>query len=102
MSGDLKRNYGVNCETGMGESRRQTVQPRSRRSPRQSSTLLARWLRAQGIEAYVIHAMSIAVSREHRRAKTMMLLQDELLMVSLSLFCRIIYPKSLQLFGNVL
>jgi len=101
MSGDLKRNYGVNCETGKGESRRQTVQPRSRRSPRQSSTLLARWLRAHGIEAYVIHAMSIAVSREHRRAKTMML-QDESLMVSLSLFCRIIYPKSLQLFGNVL
>jgi transposase len=31
---------------------------------------LARWLRARGIEAYVIHATSIAVSREHRRAKT--------------------------------
>ena len=31
---------------------------------------LARWLRAQGIEAYVIHPNSIAVSREHRRAKT--------------------------------
>jgi transposase len=31
---------------------------------------LARWLRAQGIEAHVIHAASIAVSREHRRAKT--------------------------------
>jgi transposase len=31
---------------------------------------LARWLRAQGIEAYVIHAASTAVSREHRRAKT--------------------------------
>jgi transposase len=31
---------------------------------------LARWLREQGIEAYVIHAASIAVSREHRRAKT--------------------------------
>ena len=31
---------------------------------------LARWLRAQGIEAYVIHAASVAVSREHRRAKT--------------------------------
>ena len=30
----------------------------------------ARWLRAQGIEAYVIHAASVAVSREHRRAKT--------------------------------
>jgi transposase len=31
---------------------------------------LARWLRAHGIEAYVIHASSVAVSREHRRAKT--------------------------------
>jgi transposase len=31
---------------------------------------LARWLRARGIEAYVIHPASVAVSREHRRAKT--------------------------------
>jgi transposase len=31
---------------------------------------LARWLRARGVEAYVIHASSVAVSREHRRAKT--------------------------------
>ena len=31
---------------------------------------LARWLRVHGVEAYVIHAASIAVSREHRRAKT--------------------------------
>ena len=31
---------------------------------------LARWLRARGIEAYVIHSTSVAVSREHRRAKT--------------------------------
>ena len=31
---------------------------------------LARWLKAHNIEAYVIHAASIAVSREHRRAKT--------------------------------
>ena len=31
---------------------------------------LARWLRSRGIEAYVIHASSLAVSREHRRAKT--------------------------------
>jgi transposase len=31
---------------------------------------LARWLRARDIEAYVIHAASVAVSREHRRAKT--------------------------------
>src|SRR6516162_10743039 len=30
---------------------------------------LARWLRGRGIEAYVIHPTSVAVSREHRRAK---------------------------------
>ena len=31
---------------------------------------LARWLRARNIETYVIHPTSVAVSREHRRAKT--------------------------------
>ena len=31
---------------------------------------LARWLRERGVEAYVMHPSSIAVSREHRRAKT--------------------------------
>jgi transposase len=31
---------------------------------------LARWLRDRGIDAYVIHATSVAISREHRRAKT--------------------------------
>jgi transposase len=31
---------------------------------------LARWLRARGIEAHVIHPTSVAVSRDHRRAKT--------------------------------
>jgi transposase len=31
---------------------------------------LARWLRARGVEAYVIPPSSVAVSREHRRAKT--------------------------------
>jgi transposase len=31
---------------------------------------LARWLIARGIEAHVIHSTSVAVSREHRRAKT--------------------------------
>jgi transposase len=31
---------------------------------------LARWLRERDIEAYVIHPSSVAVSREHRRAKT--------------------------------
>ena len=30
---------------------------------------LARWLNARGVEAYVIHPSSVAVSREHRRAK---------------------------------
>jgi transposase len=32
--------------------------------------LLARWLKARSIEVHVIHAASVAVSREHRRAKT--------------------------------
>ena len=31
---------------------------------------LARWLQRQGIEAHVIHPTSVALSREHRRAKT--------------------------------
>ena len=31
---------------------------------------LARWLRARGVEAYVVHPTSVAVSREHRRART--------------------------------
>ena len=31
---------------------------------------LARWLRERGIDAQVIHATSVAISREHRRAKT--------------------------------
>jgi transposase len=31
---------------------------------------LARWLRARGVEAHVIHPSSVPVSREHRRAKT--------------------------------
>ena len=31
---------------------------------------LARWLRARDIETYVIHPTSVAVRREHRRAKT--------------------------------
>jgi transposase len=31
---------------------------------------LARWLRARGIEVHVLHSTSVAVSREHRRAKT--------------------------------
>jgi transposase len=31
---------------------------------------LARWLNSHGLEAHVIHPTSVAVSREHRRAKT--------------------------------
>jgi len=31
---------------------------------------LARWLQARRIEVHVIHSTSVAVSREHRRAKT--------------------------------
>lgn len=44
---------------------------------------LARWLRARGIEAYVIHSSSVAVSREHRRAKTDRLDTEMLLRVFL-------------------
>jgi transposase len=42
---------------------------------------LARWLRERGVEAYVMHPSSVAVSREHRRAKTDRL-DTELLMRS--------------------
>jgi transposase len=31
---------------------------------------LAHWLQGRGVAAYVIHASSVEVSREHRRAKT--------------------------------
>ena len=31
---------------------------------------LARWLHGHGVEAYVIHPTSVAVPRQHRRAKT--------------------------------
>ena len=31
---------------------------------------LARWLTGRGIEAHVIHPTSVAISREHKRAKT--------------------------------
>ena len=44
---------------------------------------LARWLAARGIEAYVIHATSVAVSREHRRAKTDRLDSEHLKRVAL-------------------
>jgi transposase len=43
---------------------------------------LARWLQARDVEAYVIHPTSVAVSREHRRAKTDRL-DTELLMRAL-------------------
>jgi transposase len=31
---------------------------------------LARWLRSRGVEVHVIHPTSVAISREHKRAKT--------------------------------
>jgi ABC transporter substrate binding protein/Transposase len=43
---------------------------------------LARWLRGRDVETYVIHPASVAVSREHRRAKTDRL-DTELLMRAL-------------------
>ena len=47
---------------------------------------LARWLRERDVEAYVIYPSSIAVSREHRRAKTDRL-DTELLMRAFSVAC---------------
>src|SRR5262249_19202308 len=37
---------------------------------RRGGVCVARWLGARGIETHVIHAASVAVPREHRRAKT--------------------------------
>src|SRR6476620_1916465 len=37
---------------------------------------LARWLQERGIDAHVIHANSVTVSREHRRAKTDLILAE--------------------------
>jgi transposase len=48
---------------------------------------LARWLRVRGIEAHVIHAASVAVSREHRRAKTDRLDAETLVRVLMA-YCR--------------
>jgi transposase len=44
---------------------------------------LARWLIARGIEVHVIHSASVAVSREHKRAKTDRLDAAMLMRVSL-------------------
>src|SRR5207248_836208 len=35
-----------------------------------AACVLARWLAGRGVEAHVIHPSSVAVAREHRRAKT--------------------------------
>ncbi len=48
---------------------------------------LARWLRARGIEAHVIHASSVAVSRDRRRAKTDRLDTTLLMRVLLGWLC---------------
>ncbi len=56
----------------------ETVQPRSLRPPRQSPTLLARWLRERGVEAYVIHPSSIA---------------DELFMLAIWPFCVFLFDR---------
>ncbi|MER8977201.1 hypothetical protein [Mesorhizobium sp. M0800] len=44
---------------------------------------MARWLSTRGIETYVIHALSVAVSREHRRVKTDRLDTKQLLRTTL-------------------
>jgi transposase len=58
-----------------GRMRRSGPAARSRGSrlpwrPGRDGFWLARWLAARGVEAHVIQAPSVAVSREHRRAKT--------------------------------
>jgi len=54
---------------------------------------LARWLRARGIEAYVIHASSLAVSRERRRAKTDRLDTETLMRAFLGWLRQILFAK---------
>ena len=62
----LLRRWQKEAETAGHEIRRLVVAYEAGRD----GFWLARWLRSRGVEAYVIHATSIAVSREHRRAKT--------------------------------
>jgi transposase len=50
------------------DSRARETAPPEPRS--ESRPLLRSWLASPGIEAHVIHAASVAVSREHRQAKT--------------------------------
>ena len=65
LLGPLWRWQNEAAKAGRGTSRRAVAFEAGR-----DGSWLARWPRARGIEAYVIHATSIAVSREHRRAKT--------------------------------
>ena len=61
------------CCGGGGTRRSRPAAPsRAWRSPwaGRDGFWLARWLRAHGVGAYIIHSTSVAVSREHRRAKT--------------------------------
>ena len=59
---------------------------------------LARWLRVRGIEPHVIHATSIAVSREHRRAKADRLDTEHLRRVVLG-WLRVVCFSNLRDFG---
>jgi transposase len=65
LLGPLRRWQNEAAKAGRGTSRRAVAFEAGR-----DGYWLARRPRARGIEAYVIHATSIAVSREHRRAKT--------------------------------
>jgi transposase len=65
LLGPLRRWQNEAAKAGRGTSRRAVAFEAGR-----DGSWLARRPRARGIEAYVIHATSIAVSREHRRAKT--------------------------------
>ena len=65
LLGPLRRWQNEAAKAGRGTSRLAVAFEAGR-----DGSWLARRPRARGIEAYVIHATSIAVSREHRRAKT--------------------------------
>src|SRR3954447_6176099 len=73
MSGDWKRNYGANCDTGTGESRRTTVKPRKPNatapvvdSTSQSLLMVAR--KPEMLEGSAVRAQLVSRHRLRREA----------------------------------
>src|SRR4051794_33811364 len=69
----MRRHCSASCIAGGTRRPRRgapSPAPRSAFEAGRDGFRLARWLRARDVEAHVIHPTSIAVSREHRRAKT--------------------------------